>query len=120
MQLKKDTDYAWRIMICTAKHIQKDNYNKGVLMADIVADTGIPKPAFNRICSTLEEKGMLYTAIGAKGERLLYPGVDFWQQSILSRNAGINVEKRLNLPLRLIGELHANHSDTCIEVYQGR
>ena len=49
-----------------------------------VADTGIPKPAFNRICSTLEEKGMLYTAIGAKGERLLYPGVDFWQQSILS------------------------------------
>lgn len=84
MQLKKDTDYAWRIMICTAKHIQKDNYNKGVLMADIVADTGIPKPAFNRICSTLEEKGMLYTAIGAKGERLLYPGVDFWQQSILS------------------------------------
>ena len=27
---------------------------------------------------------MLYTAIGTKGERLLYPGIDFWQQSILS------------------------------------
>ncbi len=84
MQLKRDTDYALRIMICTAKHIQKNNIDKGVLMADIATDTGIPKLAFNRICSRLEEKGMLYTATGAKGEKLLYPGVDFWQQSILT------------------------------------
>ena len=84
MQLKRDTDYALRIMICTAKHIQKNNYDKGVLKTDIATDTGIPKPAFNRICSRLEEKGMLYTATGAKGEKLLFPGVDFWQQSILT------------------------------------
>ena len=79
MQLKRDTDYALRIMICTAKHIQKNNQDKGVLKTDIATDTGIPKPAFNRICSRLEEKGMLYTATGAKGEKLLFPGVDFWQ-----------------------------------------
>jgi|GEM_PF-1315329 len=62
MQLKRDTDYAVRILYCLHQnHVaDKSAVRKGVTISEIAMQTGTPKPVAGRICESLKEKGMIY------------------------------------------------------------
>ncbi len=84
MQLKRDTDYAVRIMVCMAESLQENEDKKGMTAAEIIATTGIPRASFFRICGYLEEHQLLRKVTEADGEIWIYPGRDFWDQSLFS------------------------------------
>ena len=84
MQLKRDTDYALRIMICIAEGLKISGKQEGVALSSVVASTGIPIVTFNRVCGRLEEKGLIRKEVSKEGEKWLYPCNDFWGQSLLS------------------------------------
>ena len=84
MQLKRDTEYAMRIMICIAEDRRKNGKKSGVPVSNVISSTGIPKVTFDRICGNLEEKGMIRKEITGEGEKYMYPGKGFWKQSVLS------------------------------------
>jgi len=84
MQLKRDTEYAMRIMVYIAEHLKQSGKRTGTPSSTVIANTGIPMVTFNRICSRLEDNGMIRKEISKDGEKWLYPGNGFWKQSILS------------------------------------
>jgi len=84
MQLKRDTEYALRIMTCIAEHLKKDGPQAGVSPHEVITDTGIPVVTFYRICRYLEEQQIILKRASIDGRKRLYPGKDFWQHSILS------------------------------------
>ena len=84
MQLKRDTEYALRIMICIAEDIKNNGGQEGIRCTKVLAETGIPLVGFYRICRQLEENGLVRNEIKANGEKWMYPGDGFWDQSILS------------------------------------
>jgi len=84
MQLKRDTEYAMRIMVYIAEHLKQSGKRTGTPSSTVIANTGIPMVTFNRICSRLEDTGMIRKEISKDGEKWLYPGNGFWEQSILS------------------------------------
>ena len=84
MQLKRDTEYAMRIMVYIAEYLKENGKRGGVPSSNVIANTGIPIFSFNRICERLEENGLIRKATIKEGEKWLYPGNGFWEQSILS------------------------------------
>lgn len=84
MQLKRDTEYALRIMVHMAEHLKGNGKQTGIPSTNVIANTGIPIVTFNRICGCLEDNGMIRKEIDENGEKWLYPGHRFWEQSILS------------------------------------
>ena len=84
MQLKRDTEYAMRIMVYIAESLKKNENRTGAPSSDVIANTGIPMITFNRICGRLADNGMIRKDIGDDGEKWLYPGDRFWEESILS------------------------------------
>ena len=84
MQLKRDTEYAMRIMVYIAEHLKQSGKRTGTPSSTVIANTGIPMVTSNRICSRLEDTGMIRKEISKDGEKWLYPGNGFWEQSILS------------------------------------
>ena len=84
MQLKRDTEYAMRIMVYIAEHLKQKGKRTGTPSSNVIANTGIPIVTFNRICGRLEDSGMIRKEVGEDGEKWLYPGNGFWEQSILS------------------------------------
>jgi len=84
MQLKRDTEYAMRIMIYIAELQKENGQQAGVPSSNMIAKAGIPIVSFNRISDRLEEKGLIRKEASVEGESWLYPGSGFWKQSILS------------------------------------
>lgn len=84
MQLKRDTDYALRIMLRMAEHFKETGKQTGILSSYIIAKTGIPVVTFNRIVKRMEEHNLLYKITGPGGITWLYSRKDFWDQSLLS------------------------------------
>lgn len=62
MQLKRDTDFAIRILFCLNLNHAADHpaIRKGVTISEIAVQTGTPKLVAGRVCESLKEKGMIY------------------------------------------------------------
>ena len=63
MQLKRDTDYAVRILYCLNQNYATDNSGekKGVTLSEIAMQTGTPKLVAGRVCDSLKEKGIIFS-----------------------------------------------------------
>ena len=63
MQLKRDTDYAVRILYCLNQNYAIDNSGekKGVTLSEIAMQTGTPKLVAGRVCDSLKEKGIIFS-----------------------------------------------------------
>lgn len=61
MQLKRDTDFALRILFCIKQNQDKKDAESpgGLTLTEIAKQTGVPKLAAGRICDRLQVKGMI-------------------------------------------------------------
>ena len=84
MQLKRDTEFAMQIMVCIAERQKEDKKMTGVPTSEVITETRIPLVTFQRICGYLEERQLIRKETMADGDSRLYPGKNFWGQSLLS------------------------------------
>ena len=85
MHLKRDTEYALRIMVFIAEYL-KENRDRsgGIPCSFIIAGTGTPVIAFKRVIGLLEENALIIMNGRNKKIKEVFPGRDFWKQSIFS------------------------------------
>ena len=71
MQLKRDTDYAIRILYCLRQNgdVGHTGERKGMTLSEIAMQTGTPKLVAGRVCESLKEKGMIAAAGQDRAER---------------------------------------------------
>ncbi len=96
MQLKRETEYALRIMICLAEQFGSIRADMtGIQMTEIIERTNIPKIVFGRIFTLLEERDLVRKAANTAGETTVFPGKKFWNQSLLS--VALIIEGNMNI-----------------------
>jgi len=84
MQLKRDTDYALRILLYIGEQWPyRDASGDGFSVSEISSQTGIPKISANRICGYLEIKDTLSSRKTDDNDALYYPGPAFYRKSLL-------------------------------------
>ncbi|MBR2666575.1 MAG: Rrf2 family transcriptional regulator [Oscillospiraceae bacterium] len=86
MQLKRDTDYAIRILFCLKETIETDpeREQKKIALSEIAAQARIPKTTALRICGYLSEKGMIHLIReGEDGENEYYAAPLLLERSLL-------------------------------------
>ena len=61
MQLKRDTDYALRVLYCLKQHDEANpkHQSSGLTLSEIAAQTGLTRLVAARICECLCDKGIL-------------------------------------------------------------
>ena len=66
MQLKRDTDYAFRVLYCLNERYKatRGRARRGLTLTEIASRAGIPKTAAERVCSGLYEKGLINLSVG--------------------------------------------------------
>lgn len=73
MQLKRDTDYALRILMCAAEQKKnKKSFSGGLTIQEISARTGMPRVSVDRICRCLEKSKLIVKATGVRGENVYF------------------------------------------------
>lgn len=74
MQLKRDTDYALRVMHClkTAGESDAQSDRQRLTLSEIALRTSIPRIMAGRICSRLHAKGMIALCCDREGGELVY------------------------------------------------
>ena len=74
MQLKRDTDFALRILFCLKQnHDKKDAEGPGGLtLTEIAKRAGVPKLAAGRICDCLQARGMIRLSGGQEHTEKAY------------------------------------------------
>ncbi|MBR6407848.1 MAG: Rrf2 family transcriptional regulator [Clostridia bacterium] len=83
MQLKRDTDYALRILYCIGKNFSiKGVVHCGLTLPEICMQSGVPKLAANRLCEKLLKKGIIRSR-KRRSETIYYPSGQFKNQSLL-------------------------------------
>ena len=84
MQLKRDTDYALRILFYIGgQQSGTDAASNGFSSSDISTQTGVPRMSVDRICGYLGEKRIIAAKTAENGEYLYYPGPGFGRKSLL-------------------------------------
>lgn len=78
MQLKRDTDYAFRIAFYLAH--RSDRELPGATLSEISRNAGIPRRSAERICAELTAGGILRKEAAA--EELFYKG-EIWEEATL-------------------------------------
>lgn len=83
MQLKRDTDYALRILSCIGS---RDGGGmampEGLSLRSISSLTGVPKLSANRVCRNLEHKKILFSENAAGGELIYRPTEGFYERTM--------------------------------------
>ncbi len=75
MQLKRDTDYALRILCCLGRQAAEGApAGAGISLLEISSHAGVPKLSARRICGCLKAKKLLSTKKEPNGAVLYYPG----------------------------------------------
>jgi len=74
MQLKRDTDYAVRILYYLNMNSYIDNHGKkkGVSLSELAKQTGTPKLIAERVCDSLKEKGIIVATGRREASKRLY------------------------------------------------
>ncbi len=84
MQLKRDTDYALRILFCIGENRAADpKAEKGLGVPALHTQTDVPRISLKRLCDRLVEKKILLSQKTAGGESRYFPGRDLSQLSLL-------------------------------------
>ena len=86
MQLKRETDFAVRILFCLNKcRIKSSGSRKTLLtLTEIASQTGVPKTVAGRICDYLIQKGIIESyVISEKQEKGYCPTDEFLDFSLL-------------------------------------
>ena len=84
MHLKRDTDYALRILLYIAEYLRKNRGSSGVISSEIVSKTGVPMVSYSRISEILEMNEVIQKITNNEGEIRIYPGRRFWEQNLKS------------------------------------
>ncbi len=84
MQLKRETDYALRILLYIGQRCSDETAPcEGVSIFDISSQTGIPRIRAGRICGYLKETGLIRETASETHETLYAPGEGLLQRSLL-------------------------------------
>lgn len=84
MQLKRDTEYALRILYCIgAQCPEKDAVQRGLTVGEICARSGVPKLGVRRLCAILTGAQFLVCRTRENGDVFYLPGQDLRQTSLL-------------------------------------
>jgi len=83
MQLKRDTEYALRVLFCVGRQTPEGGAARGLTLGEISAAAGVPRVSADRICAALERAALLESRRGAAGEQVYAPGQDFARRSLL-------------------------------------
>ncbi len=96
MQLKRDTDYALRILTCAAERKKnKRTFSGGLTLQDLSMYTGMPRVSVDRICRCLEKKKLLIKATGVKNETVYFATERSDELSLLDIIAAVEQETDL-------------------------
>ena len=79
MNLKKDTEYALRIISCLYNHgciDSLDNCRKGMALFDLCIKTGIPRISLQRICDKLKDNELLVHTYAVDNHSIRYQGAE--------------------------------------------
>lgn len=70
MQLKRDTDYALRVLYCIREKQEIGRNAKGMRLPELAVCAGVPKLAIKRICDLLSDRNILqYRSMPSAKER---------------------------------------------------
>lgn len=85
MQMKRDTEYALRILYAVAggPAPKEEPFRGGATLNDISALSGVPRIGIDRICGQLEAAGLIQSRSEEGGEVLYAPAPDLMQKSLL-------------------------------------
>ncbi|MBQ1705827.1 MAG: Rrf2 family transcriptional regulator [Clostridia bacterium] len=84
MQLKRDTDYALRILSCIGSRSAEGTMPpEGISLRTISSQTGVPKLSVNRVCRNLEHKKILSVETSAGGDLMYRPAEGFYERTLL-------------------------------------
>lgn len=59
MQLKRDVDYALRLLLCVAKQKQTKGKKNGLTVLELSKNTAIPMTIVSRLCNKMKEERLL-------------------------------------------------------------
>jgi len=84
MQLKRDTDYALRIILCIGESWLDSRADPdGLSLSEISLHTGVPKISVNRICGNLKDRMILSSGRTTEKSVSFYPCPAFFRLSLL-------------------------------------
>lgn len=86
MQLKRDTDYAIRILFCLKETIVSElsESQTGLTLSEIAANTGLARTTAGRICDSLVENGLIHVSGNdGSGEVTYYADQKMLKHSLL-------------------------------------
>lgn len=85
MQLKRDTDYALRILFHIGEQCAgKNEASEGLSLLDISSRTGVPRISALRICGYFAAENILLAAKTKSNETRYFPGPLLYRQSLLN------------------------------------
>jgi len=84
MQLKRDTDYALRIILYIGVYWpEREQTSEGFSLSEISSQTSVPRISADRICGYLKDSDILSSVRTGTNELLYHPGKDFYDRSLL-------------------------------------
>jgi len=86
MQLKRDTDYAIRVLFCLKDTIVSEGGKRQIsfTLSEIASNIGLMRPTTRRICDLLTERGLIRRSdTGAAGEIAYYAERSMLRHSLL-------------------------------------
>ena len=84
MQLKRDTEYALRILFCFETELmEKQTGADGLSIGEIGTRSGVPRVGADRVCGYLEEAGLIASSSKGSGETVYQPKTDLRDTSLL-------------------------------------
>jgi len=83
MQLRRDTEYALRILAIIGEKRTDRTSPGGVTLSEISAQSGVPRVGVDRICGYLESAVFIESGKGENGEVLYFPAAGFSDRSLL-------------------------------------
>ncbi|MBQ8975461.1 MAG: Rrf2 family transcriptional regulator [Oscillospiraceae bacterium] len=77
MQLRRDTDYAVRILFCIKEdYDRRKRKGSGLTLSEIAAHVGIPKLVAGRLCERLSAGGIIKSKMEQESEEKIYYTTD--------------------------------------------
>jgi len=84
MQLRRDTEYALRILYCmVGRGGDKTSPSAGLTLGRLSALSGVPKAAADRMCGRLKDAAFIVSRDGKGGETLYFPASGLRRRSLL-------------------------------------
>jgi len=119
MQLKRDTDFALRMLFCLKQH--RDNTeideSNGLTLTEIAAQTGVPRIVAKRICECLQAKKVLFVSYNQEDdEKTFYSAGDLSAFSLLDVIEAVEGTGRLFAAFSRSSSMYKNCKDQILKI----